>query len=215
MEIVVSILLGYLMGCVNPSYLIGKKKGFDIRETGSGNAGASNAVITFGKFYGVFCALFDIVKPCAAILLSRRLFPEFPYAFAVTGVAAVIGHVFPVFMGFRGGKGLACLGGLILFFDIRVFALMLVSEIVLVLVTDYIFTVALSASVVFPIVFYLISGDALSALILCIVPAVMVFKHRDNIARLKNGTEIRFSFLWNHDEELERVKNNTEREKAL
>ena len=106
MEYICCGLIWYFIGTINPSYFIAKRRGFDIRTKGSGNAGASNALILFGKLLGIICALLDIAKAYLAILLTEALFPEFRYAYAITGVACVIGHIFPFYMKFKGGKGL-------------------------------------------------------------------------------------------------------------
>ncbi len=203
MKYLLCILIGYLIGTINPSYIIAKIRGFDIREKGSKNAGASNALILFGKVLGIGCALFDIAKATLAIWLCGKLFPELTYSFAVTGVSCILGHVFPFYMKFRGGKGLACLGGMILAFDWRVFLIMLACEIVVAIVTNYICFVPLSASMVFPIVYGIIRHDWWGALILCLVIPVMFFKHKENLKRIKQKTEMPFSFLWNKEKALE------------
>ena len=99
-------MIGYFIGAVNPSYIIAKIRGFDIRDKGSHNAGASNAVILLGKTIGVLCALLDIAKTVFAIWLAQKLMPEFTWGYAVTGVACALGHIFPFYMKFKGGKGL-------------------------------------------------------------------------------------------------------------
>lgn len=205
MKYILCILIGYLIGTVNPSYIIAKVRGFDIREKGSKNAGASNALILFGKVLGIGCALFDIAKATLAIWLCGKLFPELTYSFAVTGVSCILGHVFPFYMKFRGGKGLACLGGMILAFDWRVFLIMLACEIVVAIVTNYICFVPLSASMVFPIVYGIIRHDWWGALILCLVIPVMFFKHKENLKRIKQKTEMPFSFLWNKEKALKKT----------
>ena len=86
------LLIGYFLGTVNPSYIIAKINGFDIRQRGSHNAGASNAVILLGKSVGLVCALFDIAKPCIAIAISRLIFPDFKLNFALTGCACILGQ---------------------------------------------------------------------------------------------------------------------------
>ena len=205
MNYVFCILIGYLIGSINPSYLIAKIKGFDIRKRGSGNAGASNALILFGKVFGVSCALFDIAKATAAIHLCVFLFPELSYAFSVTAVFAVIGHIFPFYMRFKGGKGLACLGGTILAFDWRVFLIMLACEIVLAVAINYICFVPLTACVIFPVVYGLMSKDLWGTAILCGMIPVIFYKHIENFGRIKRGTEARLSFLWNKQKELDRM----------
>lgn len=210
MKYIFCILIGYLIGAINPSYIIAKIRGFDIREKGSKNAGASNALILFGKVLGIGCALFDITKAALAIWLSETLFPGLTYSFATTGVACILGHVFPFYMKFRGGKGLACLGGMILAFDVRVFLIMLTAEIVVAVVTDYICFVPLSASAVFPIVYGVIRRDVLGAVIIAILCPLMFYKHRENLKRIRQKTELPFSFLWNKEKAL--AKTNIPKE---
>ena len=210
MKYVFSILIGYLIGAINPSYIIAKLRGFDIREKGSKNAGASNALILFGKVLGIGCALFDIAKATFAIWLCGKLFPELTYSFAVTGVACILGHVFPFYMDFKGGKGLACLGGMILAFDCRVFLIMLAAEIIVAIVTDYICFVPLTASAVFPIVYGIMRQDARGALIISLILPLMIYKHKENLKRIKQKTEMPFSFLWNKDKAL--AKTNISKE---
>ena len=209
MDFLYCILIGYFVGTVNPSYIIAKIRGFDIREKGSRNAGASNAVILLGKTIGVLCALLDIAKTVLAIWLTQKLMPEFAWAYAVTGVACALGHIFPFYMKFKGGKGLACLGGIIFALDWRVFLIMLTSEIIIALATNYICFVPLTASVVFPIIYGIMRNDWWGALILCVLTLVIFWKHKENLVRIKNGTEMRLSFLWNKNKEIERMKNNT------
>lgn len=210
MKYVLCILIGYLIGAINPSYIIAKLRGFDIREKGSKNAGASNALILFGKVLGIGCALFDIAKATFAIWLCEKLFPELTYSFAVTGAACILGHVFPFYMNFKGGKGLACLGGMILAFDWRVFLIMLAAEIVVAIVTDYICFVPLTASAVFPIVYGIMRQDARGALIISLILPLMIYKHKENLKRIKQKTEMPFSFLWNKDKAL--AKTNISKE---
>ena len=210
MKYVLCILIGYLIGAINPSYIIAKIRGFDIREKGSKNAGASNALILFGKVLGIGCALFDIAKATFAIWLCGKLFPELIYSFAVTGVACILGHVFPFYMKFIGGKGLACLGGMILAFDWRVFLIMLAAEIVVVIATDYICFVPLTASAVFPIVYGVMRHDLWGALIIALILPLMLYKHKENLKRIKQKTEMPFSFLWNKDKAL--AKTNISKE---
>ena len=205
MKYLLCILIGYAIGSINPSYLLAKARGFDIRKKGSGNAGASNALILFGKSLGIFCALFDIAKATAAIHLSVLLFPELSYAFSVTAVATVVGHIFPFYMKFRGGKGLACLGGTILAFDWRVFLIMLAAEAIFAVIVNYICFVPLTACVIFPVVYGLMSRNLWGALILCLIIPIIFYKHIENFGRIKRGTEARLSFLWNKKAELERL----------
>ncbi len=207
MEYIYCTLIGYFIGSFNPSYLLGRSKGIDIKKKGSGNAGASNAVILFGKVSGVICALLDIFKAFLAIKLAEMLFPDFTLTFVLTGSSCILGHIFPFYMKFRGGKGLACLGGMILAYDWFIFIILLTSELVMVLIVDYICFVPMSASLVFAAIYGIMTKDIVGTVILLLVSLIIICKHFENLRRIKNGTEARFSFLWKK-EERERVKRN-------
>lgn len=213
MKYIVCILIGYLLGCINPSYIIGKLRGVNIKKSGSGNAGASNALLLFGKAIGVFCALFDIMKAFAAIKICEAIYSGESYIFSVTAVSAILGHIFPFYIKFKGGKGLACLGGTILAFDWRYFLMLLAIEVIFVIIVNYICFVPMTASVVFPISYGIIRHDLIGALIL-IIPTVIIFiKHMENIRRIMDGSEVRISYLWNKNKEVERVTKNIKEKK--
>ena len=99
------VLIGYLLGSLNLALLLARLKGVDIRAGGSGNPGASNAVTLMGWKAGALVALHDIGKGILAVWLCTRLFPALPYCGAAAGVACVLGHIFPFYTRFRGGKG--------------------------------------------------------------------------------------------------------------
>ena len=205
MNLILSVIIGYALGCVNPAFIIAKVKGFDIRQRGSGNAGASNALITLGGIFGVICALIDIGKSAGAFLLCKKLFDD-PRAAALAGAACILGHIFPAPMKFRGGKGLACVAGVLIAYDPLVFLIALGVEAVLVLITDYICIVSVTAAVFVP-VWFLIKGEpVLSVIALAIAGIASVSRHAENFRRIKDGIEIRFSYIWKKDSETERIK---------
>ena len=205
MDIFLSFLLGYAVGMINPSYIIGKIRGFDIRKRGSGNAGGSNALITMGKIVGILCILFDIAKAALVTWGASRIFPECSLAFPAAAVGVVLGHVFPPYMKFKGGKGFACLAGAILSFNPLVFLIMLGGAVIVVLVTNYICFVPLTASVAFPIIWGIMKKDLWGALVLAIITAVIFFRHIENFKKIKNGKELKFSYLWKKDSEMKRI----------
>lgn len=219
-SIPLAALMGYLIGCINPAYIIGRIKGLDIRRTGSGNAGASNAVIVLGKAVGVGIAVFDILKAFFAVKLAGWVFPSLiPDGAAsgtltagdIAGAACILGHMFPIGMGFRGGKGLACLGGTILAYNPIVFLIMLACELVLALITDYICFVPITACVAFPLIVWLHSGRWLGAAVLAVASLAMFGKHIENLRRIRAGTEAHISIMWHKDAELQRIKANRAR----
>ena len=209
MEYFICIAIGYLIGTINPAYLLSKLRGFDIRQRGSGNAGASNAVIVFGKMAGLICALLDIAKVCFVIWLTKFIFPSFEQAFVVTGVCCIFGHIFPFYMKFRGGKGLACLGGMILMYDWRIFLIMLLSEVIVLVLTQYLCFVPITAAMAFVVIYGVLNKDIVGVLLLAVAALVITCKHGRNIARIRKGTEARFfSYLANKEKEIARLKQN-------
>jgi len=199
------ITMGYFIGCISPSYIIGLIKGYDVRKSGSNNAGASNTVIMAGPLAGLFVAVADIFKAWFAWRMAQLIFPRIALAGVISGSSCVIGHMYPVFLRFRGGKGFACLGGMVLAHGTGSFFCLLSVAIGLAFFIKYVSVVACTMSVVFP-VWYYVTGGALSGSLILLIPAcTMIFKHMENFRRIKSGTELRISYLWNKDKELKRA----------
>lgn len=199
----------YVVGTFNPSYLISRFKGFDIRKAGSGNAGGSNAIITMGKKVGVLCMIIDIFKAYAAVSVSKYLFSSYANELLVVSLSStsvILGHMFPVAMKFKGGKGLACLGGSLLAYSFPIAMIFLAVELVLVFVTDYLVVVPITGSIAYVIVYAMRGAQWYGTAILSLVPIAMLFRHRTNFKRIKEGKEAHFSFLWKREEEMNRVK---------
>ncbi len=211
MHYVWCICMGYLVGGINPAYLVSRQKGFDIRSRGSGNAGGSNAFLLMGKLVGISVILFDIFKAFFIVRFAMHLFAGEPLVLAITGTSVILGHIFPLYLGFRGGKGLAALGGVVLAYDWRVFCAMLAIAIVLALVCDYIFVISITAPIAFFLLYGIFEQDVCGALILMIVAVTMFFKHLDNIRRVRQGVEVHLSYIWNKDAEEERVRRHSEK----
>lgn len=190
MEYILPILLGYLLGCSHMAYYLGKLKKLDIRTAGSGNLGASNATVLFGWGSGVLVAVHDIGKAYLAVVLARWLFPAAAYAGAAAGVAAVLGHIFPFYLGFRGGKGLASYFGMALALDWKLAAVLGIVIVGATVITDFISLGAIGTVVAAPVYVCLVSHDLVLAAILCVATAVMLFKHRENIVRIVKKEEI-------------------------
>ena len=207
-KFILCAIIGYLIGCINPAYLIGKRHGIDIREKGSGNAGATNVMMLFGKFTGLFCAIFDICKAYFAIRIVKSLFPFFIQALPITGTTVILGHLYPFYMNFRGGKGFASLTGSALAFDLKAFLFMAIIAIIILIIGNYLCLMPITASILFPFIYFIITKDIFGAIILCIVPICMCLKHKENILRIKDGTELHFSCLWNPKEEMKRIQTN-------
>lgn len=190
--ILTSMLIGYLFGCIQSAYLIGKLVGkLDIREQGSGNAGASNITSTLGVKYGVIVGLVDILKGMVAVLVVKWLYPDIPTLAFLAGLMAVIGHIFPFFMRFRGGKGVAALVGMMLGVDWVLGVIFILLVAVPALITDYIVAGSFTTFVALPIVAY-IQEHPLWILAICLALTVLCFYlHRANIRRILAGEELK------------------------
>lgn len=184
-----AVLLGYLLGCSNMAYYLARVKKADLRGAGSGNLGASNATVLLGWKAGILTALHDIGKAVVAVLVMKWLFPQLPHIGAVAGVASVMGHIFPFYLKFRGGKGFAAYFGMTLALNWKLALVIAAAVILVTVITDYIVCGTVTTIVAVP-VYMGITAGWMVALILCIATAVIFYKHRENFPRMRNGTEL-------------------------
>ena len=190
MGYIFAVITAYLMGSSNMAYYLSKMKQVDIRKNGSGNLGASNATVLFGWGAGVIVAVHDIGKAFLAVLLAKHFFPDLEFVGAAAGVACVLGHIFPFYLQFRGGKGLASFVGMLAALDWRVALAAALLVIVVTLVTDYIALGTISASVAGPVGMWIAGSGLWIVLILSVATVIMIFKHQDNLQRIRNKEEI-------------------------
>ena len=189
MAYILAILGGYLLGCSNMAYWLAKGRGVDLRSGGSGNLGASNAVTMMGWKAGVITALHDGAKAFLAVLLFRFAFRDLEAIGTVAGVAAVYGHIFPFYLKFKGGKGLASYVGLLVALNWKLAIALFVVLAIATVVTDYIVVGTVLVVVIAPI-FYAVTGNGTTALILAAASLLMIWKHRINYVRIYKGTEV-------------------------
>lgn len=196
-------VLGYLLGSVNAAVIIVKLlRGQDIRSMGSGNAGATNVVRNVGKGAGAATLLFDLTKGMIAAGIGWWLVGSaggnpLLGAFA-GGLAAVVGHVLPLYHGFRGGKGLITAAGTVAVIDPQVFLPLLAVFIAAFLISRMVSLGAVTVAALMPLACYWVHRGAENFAIYfvfeCIFTAIILFMHRANIGRLAKGTEYRFEF---------------------
>ena len=192
MQYILVIVLSYILGSSNMAKYIAAVKKVDLSAGGSKNPGASNAVILMGWRAGVLTAVHDIGKSALAVVLARLLFPDLPLIGATAGVASVLGHIFPFWMKFKGGKGFASFLGMTIALHWK-FAIAILLLLVLVTwITDYIVAATGTIITVVPIGLGLLSHSIPLALIVLIASVVIGWKHRENFVRIYCGTEIRF-----------------------
>ena len=189
------MLAGYLIGTLSPSAFIAKLKKDDLRKRGTGNLGATNVTMVYGRLLGVLVMIFDIMKGFTVFKVSEFIAPEvlsnnIPIVGLLASGCAVIGHIFPFYLKFKGGKGFASYFGMTLALNWK-FALVIALLIFLAtVITDYI--VAGTTLTIVTVLVYLgiAEHSVLLALILCVATMVILYKHRVNYVRIWNGTEI-------------------------
>lgn len=175
------------------SYYISKIKNVDIKNNGSKNYGASNTMALLGWKYGILTGLHDIGKAILAICIIKTLFPMNAYLPIITGVSCIIGHIFPFYLEFNGGKGFATFIGMTFALDWKLGIIIGILIIIITLLTDYIVLGTFSTIVIVPIYIGITNNDIICSLIIFITTIIILYKHKENIVRLKNGTEMKFS----------------------
>ncbi len=193
----------YLLGSFNASIIFSKLRGTDIRNEGSKNAGMTNALRVFGKKAAAFVFLFDLLKAVISVLLAKiftnSIFPGsgnlILYAQYLAGLGAVVGHNYPLYFKFRGGKGILASWGAIIMLDWRIGLLLLLVFILVVAATRYVSLASVTSAILYPlfvIAFNVYKQDLVTLVYITlslVVSVLAVFRHRANIARLRAGTE--------------------------
>ncbi|MDA9653764.1 glycerol-3-phosphate 1-O-acyltransferase PlsY [Candidatus Pelagibacter sp.] len=186
MEHIILITIAYLMGSIPFGFILTKlflKK--DIRNIGSGNIGATNALRTGNKLLGYATLLLDIAKAVIPIIYVKLNFPELIY---VVSLCAFLGHVFPVWLKFKGGKGVATYLGILLSINILLGIIFMISWVFIFLISRYSSISSLAGSFSIPI-YLIFIGDKNSVIFFTIMFVLILFTHRENIKRLKNKEE--------------------------
>lgn len=188
-----TIIIAYLIGSINSSILISKAvSGKDIRESGSGNAGATNMLRTMGKKYAVITLILDILKGVVAVLVAKLsvIGGGYDWSIYAAGLAVIVGHCFPVFFGFKGGKGVATGFGVLLMWNWQTGLIVLVVALIIMAITRYVSLGSVIAAVLFAVIEGVKLRENIPALIcVIVVAALLVWNHRANIVRLAKGEE--------------------------
>ena len=185
------ILIGYLLGSIPFALIMARRwSATDLRRSGSGNLGAANVLRTSGVPAGVLVALLDMLKGAVSVILAERLSPS-AAAPAVAGFAAIVGHIYPVWLRFRGGKGVATACGVFSILTPLAVPPALAVFIAAVWITKYISLGSVLASIVLPLLAYVAGGQVPAVAAAVAAASIIVFRHRSNVARLRAGTERR------------------------
>lgn len=189
MQTVVSLLIGYLIGSLNPAKFVAKRHDIDLKEAGTGNLGATNTALVLGRKAGYFVLAFDVFKAFFSYKLLRLFFPHMMTAGIIASIGVLLGHAFPIFNGFQGGKSLASFGGLVLAHDPLQFAVLLALGIAMAFLLNYGVYLAVTAAALFPIFSYLRSGSWEIFLTTFLASAIVLLLHAGNIRRAITGED--------------------------
>ena len=202
-ECVVMAIIAYLIGSINFSVILSKKMaGFDVREKGSGNAGTTNMLRSVGKKAAAITLVCDVLKGVVAILIAMLIAKTVQGSngaliVQIAGIAVILGHTFPVFFKFKGGKGVATSLGVLIMSNWQIGLICLVFALILIALTQMVSVGSIAAAILYPVLTlfipqnYIVPGNYL---IYSIILAVfIVFNHRENVKRLLNGNENKIS----------------------
>ena len=203
-ETLIVAIIAYLIGSINFTVRFSKKMaGFDVREKGSGNAGTTNMLRTVGKKAAAITLVCDILKGVVAILIAMLVGnlvegSNGSLLVQVAGIAVILGHTFPVFFKFKGGKGVATSLGVLIMSNWQIGLICLVFALVLIILTQMVSVGSIAAAILYPVLTlfipenYIVPGNYLIYSI--ILAVIIIFNHRENVKRLLSGKENRISF---------------------
>lgn len=208
-------MIAYLIGSVNFSILISKKvAGFDVREKGSGNAGTTNMLRSVGKGAAIITLILDILKGVVTIYVAilygnivsklANIAVDNSILVQIAGIFVIVGHTYPIYFGFKGGKGVATALGILLTTNYQIGLICLVFAVILIALTRMVSVGSLAAAILFPVLTlflakenFIVEGNYI--LYSVIIALIVIFNHRSNVKRLLNGTENKISFKKNNE----------------
>lgn len=191
---VVIVICAYLIGSIPSALWIGKIfYKTDIRQHGSGNLGTTNTFRVLGKKPGIAVLFIDILKGTAAVLFPLlAIFSDSTVHPLVLGVMAVVGHMFPIFASFKGGKAVATSAGVILGYNFPLFLVLILTFIIALKITKIVSLtsmIAATVAIIYVIIFWIVTGNYALLILVAFLAGFIFYRHRENIKRIKNGTE--------------------------
>ena len=197
-----AFILGYVFGCFQTSYFLSKKFiNKDIRKMGSGNAGASNVTSEMGLKFGIITAILDILKAYLPVKLILIIFPTASQQIelmVITGTAAILGHIFPFFMNFKGGKGIASYLGVLLGIDLQLGGMIFILLCLVIIITNYVAIGSIFLYLLIPILIFYCEYYSIIVIVCSLILLLIgILKHITNIKRIMNGSELSLRSAFN------------------
>lgn len=203
-------IIGYLIGSLNFGVIISRLYGADIRTKGSGNAGATNMMRIYGKKASILTFCGDILKTAVAVFLCRFLIAGY-YGAYFAGLFVILGHAFPLYFNFKGGKGVACISAFCLCTTPIIFLIELLIFVAILFSFKMVSLASIMIAIIYPYMLYLFEGAGFSVLLGFCAGVLVVFLHRQNLVRIFNHTEHKFN-LGKKKKQIEEIKENKDEE---
>ncbi|HHX17395.1 MAG TPA: glycerol-3-phosphate 1-O-acyltransferase PlsY [Clostridium sp.] len=193
-RVILALLAGYLLGSINTSLVIGKFYKVDVRQHGSGNAGMTNTLRTLGKFPAMLVIVGDILKGILACVIGNIILSDTAELYdsiglMIGGLGSILGHNWPVYFGFKGGKGVLTTFAVIMMMGPLIGLILLSIFILIVLITRYVSLGSMIAAVLFPAVAFLMGNEIIFIIFAGVIGFLVIVRHKSNIERLINGEE--------------------------
>ena len=189
LNIILPIMIGYLIGSIPFGVIAGKLRKIDIRKVGSGNIGATNIYRTLGTAPAVAVFILDLFKGALAVYIAQAMIPASPAVIVISGIAAVMGHMYPVYIGFKGGKGSATGLGVLLGITPDLFIIAMIYVAFAIAITRYVSVTSISGVLLLAVLMFTFHKPVEYSIAAIIVAILVIYKHVPNIKRLLSGTE--------------------------
>jgi len=195
LRIISPIVIGYLVGSIPFGFLAGKSKGIDIRNIGSGNIGATNTFRALGTAPAIIVFMLDLLKGTFAVVIAKMILPSSPailskeFFIIASGLAAVIGHMYPVYLGFKGGKGSATGLGVLAGIAPDLFVIAILYAVAAIAVTGYVSVTSITGVILLSLLMFAFHKPAEYSIVTVIVAILIIYKHVPNIKRIFSSTE--------------------------
>ena len=183
MKIMASVIIGYLIGCVNPAAIISKRKNVNLKQEGTGNLGATNTAYVMGRGAGITVLIADIMKSVLSAKLVKLLFPQTLCVGMIACIGCILGHCFPIFMGFHGGKGLAAFAGMVLEYILWFALPIVIPGLLLIFILNTGVAAPAWGCAMFPILVACYHGSTTEIILATTASTFIAWMHRDNLRK--------------------------------
>lgn len=190
MQVMASVMIGYLIGCISPAAILSRFKHVNLRQEGTKNLGATNTAFVLGRGAGLTVLIADIMKSILSAKLVKLMFPQIPYAGMIACIGCILGHCFPIFMRFQGGKGLAAFAGMVLEYNLWFALPIVILGLILIVILNTGVAAPMLGCILFPILVACFHGSIQEICLAVVSSCIIVWTHRDNLKKAHRKNEV-------------------------